>query len=303
MTGIPYVGNASGQARKVQEIYVGNGSSQARKAQAVYVGNSSGIAVKVWPTTLLPTNYQEVEYITRSTSSFDHDIGTYIDLNLIPDSHTEIITCLGNFKAYRNYGNPDRMMFGTAVWNYVPKLGYALHGAFGLYCFYSNSGLSVYSIFKGEEEDADGIDYLGDRCGNFSNTDIVLFDLNRNNGQTWIRKNNDDEELIATSTEVFGSYNGNTIGIFGKENAIDTPSGGGISPGIHPLDSIFNFNFYYCAIYYKPNTLLMECYPCYRKSDFKTGVFDVVSNNFYPAIDGDFYCGPDCDELPDYLNI
>lgn len=78
-----YVG-VNNVAKKPKNIYVGvNGV--ARKVKAAYVG-VNGVARKVWPNSILPLDYQQVEYILNSNST------QYIDTEIKPSSSTRVET-------------------------------------------------------------------------------------------------------------------------------------------------------------------------------------------------------------------
>ena len=82
MGGKTYVGTGSSKVPK--KIYYGNASNQSKKVLKIYVGNPSGKSVRVWPNALLPSAYQQVEYILNSNHS------QWIDTGIVPNSDTMI---------------------------------------------------------------------------------------------------------------------------------------------------------------------------------------------------------------------
>jgi hypothetical protein len=51
--------------------------------------------------------------------------------------------------------------------------------------------------------------------------------------------------------------------------------------------------FYYIELYDSSNELLCNLIPCYRKSDNKVGMYDIVRNTFFTPLNGDFTKGGD----------
>lgn len=87
-----------------------------------------------------------------------------------------------------------------------------------------------------------------------------------------------DGTLIYTSLDTFTAYNAN-LRIFGT-------AGGVSSEGMQ----LQRFRLW------QNNVLTLDMYPCYRKSDYVIGVYDMVGNTFYTnSGTGIFYKGPDVD--------
>jgi len=55
----------------------------------------------------------------------------------------------------------------------------------------------------------------------------------------------------------------------------------------------FNGNMYSCKIYDNNDVLIRDFIPCYRKSDNKVGMYDIVNNVFYTSEGNDFTKGQD----------
>lgn len=122
---------------------------------------------------------------------------------------------------------------------------------------------------------ADNTDFYFGYDGNSTytrsvNTNVHTVDLNKNvlvfdgaTVQTFTKQN----FTTPNNLLLFGSYNGGSV-VIGKTTSI-----------------------YSCSIY-DNDTLVRDFVPCYRKADFKAGMYDIVNNVFYDnAGTGDFAVG------------
>ena len=287
MTGTLYAGNSSGFARKVQNIYVGNNSGKAREVGDIYVGNNSGKAVRVWPQTVLPSDYQRVEYITSDQSL--HGSKDTIKLNIILDTNTRVVVdyslfgdipepdhssdlgehiFLGYDRGDPNH-NEDSYIYSLSNSRFTSKLTTNTNGiSTTTYTYY----YYVYFMIGIDRADHQGrVTLLSQKNSDSELRKRHVVDMNRSNGTVYF-----DNKLIYTFTNVFTMRD--------RETTLTR-----LCPTIYKIYGI--------KIYYKTNTLLFDGYPCYNKDTFETGIYDIVSDQFFGGENGyGFYTGPDVNE-------
>lgn len=245
----------NGVAKKPKNIYVGvNGV--ARKVKAAYVG-VNGVARQVWSSSILPTTYQRLEYITNNVvrPSSNGAAQARINTGIIPNIYTKVYL---KFMYIGGTDNKlDHIIFGSTHVGF-PYTSYGLSmsnctsspqatGAFYTAFYYSNAGWSTFDCIS--------------TSGQYTN---VLYEVVFNdNGKFYINNN-----LMHTATD--------------------------ISP-VTIEDPIRIFNYYYSASQYtlpgairvysckiwNNGTLVRDMYPCYQKTNTINGLYDIVGNVFY----------------------
>lgn len=112
------IGNINNIAKKPSEILIGDSNNIAKAVKYIFIGNSSNQAVRVYPTHLIPSEYQECEYI--------YNVGAtqYIDTGVYPNSDTRLQIVLkmvtasenGYFLGCANSTISNRMFY--QAWDY-----------------------------------------------------------------------------------------------------------------------------------------------------------------------------------------
>lgn len=58
-----FAGNQNNVARSISKIWAGSENNIAMPVKGVFIGDSNNTAIKVWPNSILPSNYQQLEWI------------------------------------------------------------------------------------------------------------------------------------------------------------------------------------------------------------------------------------------------
>ena len=229
-----YVGNSSGLAKEVRRMYVGV-DGVATKVQKAYVGDSNGIARLVWefPTAILPSAYQQVEYI-RSTEKQQ-----YIDTGITGNVTSTVPQKVTMKMAYQALSGTVRCFGALASTTNQISIGCAggTRWAFG-YNGYNSIGTD---ISVGQVYDLEAYYSYSERYFNVNNTQIFR---------------NTVSKAINTSR---------TFYIFRSNQGT--------------VDAV-QMDLYGCKIY-NNGTLVRDFYPCYRKADSVSGLYDMVNDAFY----------------------
>lgn len=278
MTGKVIVGDSTGKARWANKIFIGDSNGKAKEVQAIYVGDSNGIARKVWPLSPLPAAYQQVEYIYNSTGA------PYINTEITANNYTRVLIDF-QCKSHEISSFYSNMIpFGICNIYYRSSSTYHEGSNFGLeYTFLSSSGQAStrnrFTIMFG--------DYSNSYELNTSDENTMqrhVLDINRSGGSIYW-----DDTYLTTIQTTFASR-GNPFILFGYSskyylNEDETINGTG---------GVFKYYLYHFTAW-QNDVVVRDMYPCYRKSDFKVGMIDIINNNkFYtnPSGTDDFYKGP-----------
>jgi len=255
MAGKTFVG-VNGVARKPKALYVGvNGV--ARKVKAAYVG-VNGIAKQIWPNSILPYTYQQVEYILNSgrtqviTPEFPNSEGKYaspyeipIDSNNTLEIEFEFNAKPGQTYIFGTYTIPSNALKNTGGLEYSLRIS-----SNNPYLFYLNFGNSMFHQTTIEP---------------VANTRYKII-FNQSGGKFFI-----NGTPITTTTVTFTGSSNKCICVFDEQQ---------------------EFKLYHLKIT-RNNAVIRDMYPCYRTSDNVIGMYDLVKNRFHTnAGTGTFYKGP-----------
>ena len=257
-------------AKKPKNIYVGvNGV--ARKVKSAYIG-VNGVARKVWPTSLLPTTYQRVEYIQSASGSSTNitELG-YIETGYKPNNSTRIVAkfsrpgglsseYLGNVFHLQEYKDSAK---NTQVFM-------TIQGA-----LYSGDMLAPTFMF--------GANYTTDSfyqsswyvSGNNAYNPYV-YDLN-NNRKLYF---NNIVHSSQISTTINFDKSKSTIIIFGRKYVDINNNVEIIYKKNGSLSGTGIIRLYSFKIYSNYTSLARDYYPCYRISDGVAGLYDIITNTF-----------------------
>ena len=180
-----YFGDGDGVAQHPQKIYIGDENGTARLVKKAYVGDTDGLAHQVWPYTLLPRAYQQVEYI------FNTGHTQYIDVGVKPNSDTRMEL---TFKVVRKYGTSGSQDMLSVVSNS------------GKYANVIDMTLNAWEIkfeFGGSSSS-----YI--QFDTYQSEVQHVLDFNRSGGKFYI-----DDVLKYSSTTTFSDINAN-ISVFGR---------------------------------------------------------------------------------------
>lgn len=278
-------------ARKPKNIYVGvNGV--ARKVKAAYVG-VNGVARKVWPNSLVPTTYQRVEYIQNASGSTNFTELGYIETGYKPNNSTRIVVKFSRNGGYSSdyLGN----VFHLQEYKDSSKNTEVFMGASAaLYNYSSGDTLSPSFMF--------GADYTTDSYHQDSWTrtnsnayNPYVYDLN-NNRKLYFDNVQHSSQI---STTINFDQSKSTIIIFGRKY-VDINNGVTI---MYKKDGSFSgtgiIRLYSFKIYSNYTSLARDYYPCYRKSDGVTGLYETITGTFLTnAVSGvaNFPIGPNVNE-------
>lgn len=242
----------SNTAREIKSIYAGvNGV--AKSISKVYAG-VNGVAELIWQNAILPSAYQQVEYLLGTGTQYINT-GVYITANSLA---IQI-----DFQLTSNEYDP----------------GAVLMGGMGI----NNMRFYISCIRKTEA--ASKAKHIDIGCGGGWWTDSSVADLNRHTYKTDMKNKKVYKDGVSKSRSG-GTYSGGTssstwIGIFCGSNANGEMT---YSP---PKGYCYN------AKIWQNDTLIHNYYPCYRKSDNEPGLYDMVGNAFLSnAGSGTFTAGP-----------
>ena len=278
MTSILYIGN-NNQAKKVKKFYIGvNG--EAKKVKRGYIG-VGGQAKLFYKSSVLPDEYQGVEYI------FNENGTQYIDVNIYPDSNTTIFM---DYILTRYLASRGDYFFGCSIRGYEGSYqsGSLIYYGYGLGYYTASSGRNTMGEF-GKTPDWTTItnsDYIPT-----ANTRTTLL-FNAPGGKFY-----KDDVLIDTIEKTFSNTNlyynsGKTVKpkLYLFANQYNT---NGVAPSIN----IARESLKLCKFsVWQNNVLVRDMYPCYHKTNNTIGMYDIINNVFYTnAGSGIFTKGPDAD--------
>lgn len=245
-------------------IYVGNGSNVAVEPTKIYIGDSNDTAQEV--TKIYVGNvsnkavqvwprYKWSDIYQRCEYLYNANSTEYITTGIHPNSNTRIV--IDAKKNNSENSNHDRTLCKT------------YGGYYGLSWYHSASTTSagyIYYNFGSSRTVAYAINYSDWWNGRHT------YDMNRNGGHMYM-----DSVHVGQSTATFAQMDG-VIQIWEGSAAYYTP-----------------LKWYvYSFKAYQNDALIRDMWPCYRKSDYKPGMYDFANDVFYTnAGSGEFYKGPD----------
>lgn len=248
-------------------IYVGNSSNVAVEPTKIYIGDSNDTAQEVSKIYVGNVSNKAVQVWPRYKWSdtyqrceylYNTNYTEYINTGIYPDSNTRVI--IDAKKNNSTASTTDRYLFKTNFGEVY----------FGLYWDQNASNLGYLYFNFG------AVDVVGFRTSDWWN-DRHVYDYNRSGGEFYI-----DATKIGQSTNTFSTMSYPVI-IWDYATV-----------GSHKNDSyIARWNVYSFKIY-QNGILVRDMWPCYRKSDYKPGMYDFANDVFYTnAGSGEFYKGPD----------
>ena len=292
MTNKIYLG-VNNQAKEVKKIYIGiNG--QAKKVKKGYIG-VNGVSKLFYQDSILPEEYQQVEYIMNSGTT------QIIDPNIYPDSDTKTFIDF-EISSYVNNGN-GHYLFGC---DNDGKKKSSDSGVTFYYWYYVTINASSmwspnmagwgkrYSIY------GSGTDYtqlgitpsVGDRIK------ILFYD---ENGRTYINDSLKFSTTITFSKEAGYLYDRDarsysSTARYSKMYLLGAECRGTSANG-QPTTNIAPFTRAEVKLYqfsvWQNGNLVRNMYPCYRKSGNVIGMYDIVGKTFYTNVGtGVFRKGP-----------
>lgn len=279
---ILYIGDSNNKPRKVKNFYIGDSDNKPRKVKRAYIGDSNNKPRLFYKSSLLPNDYQAVEYIFN-------DGGTeYIDLGFKPNSDYKISI---DFKITRPSSWPgDFPIFGVMNIYYeaVPYIGYetVLYPTYILYDDTPNSSSSSN-------------DKLYCRFGGTSGHDVRYVTPSYNTNYNVLM--NSDKNFYINSNFLFNtertfSATAKNALLFGANWRWDT--GVGDDQGWLIKKFPQGLYVYHFEAWNGNGTKIRDMYPCYKKSNNTIGMLDIAnsSNNFYTNQGtGTFSKGPNID--------
>ena len=240
-------------ARRVKYIYVGNEYNVAKRVQRVYMGFQN-FAKKVWQMSVLPLEYQQVEYIASSGTQWI-DTGTTFGYNA--SNYSEVYVKM----EWLSNVTDERIPFGLRNSNGDTYMCFGYNGASNRQNWYLGSGSFTYST--------DTPSTAGE---------VYEFTMYMEKGYQYltlgggmiISRSDNTDRLYTRNAWLFGS---------------NASQGGNYR-------RLSSMKLYHSKIW-RNGELVRDFYPCYRVSDDVAGLYDVVNNVFYTnAGTGTFTIGP-----------
>lgn len=243
-------------SRQVRRIYVGvNGV--AHTVSHAYIGDGNGVARIVFSNPVLPAAYQQVAYIEGTGTQYINT-GVYLSVNTLAMQADIRLTS-------NAYANSGALIFGGI-----------------------NSSISrFYAMIISENDSASKQKRADMGLGNGWWTDSAAADTTNRHvykvDMNSLKVYKDGVSKGKTSSAAFSKKTDSALwlGLFAGLN-----SSGNLTP--NKIKGCL-----YSAKIWQANTLIHDYYPCYRKSDNKPGLYDIIANTFLTnAGTGDFNVGP-----------
>ena len=257
-------------------LIIGNLASR----KTVFDKQKSDILDKFEQSNWLPYEYQEVEYI-KSTGS------QYINTGFEPTKNTKIVTTI-KFENYLGYTFNNSRIF-TAV-NCLEDREFGINFGSGeeqknelfiwttkIYNINTNISdwiLNYISVDDNTTLNKNKMEMTYDW------TTYGTYSINHkvSETQTWLDKNGNKMSTVNAPLYIFGGIQipdirGGEIGECDDNNII-------------PF-SLYQYMYVYDFKIYENNVLKRDFVPCYRKSDNKAGLYDLVEDKFYTNNTGD----------------
>lgn len=254
----------NGKANEINSIFIGDSNNKAQQVLDLYYGvNNKALQIPL-SNSILPREYQQVEYIGSTRNGKQ-----YINSLLLGNSplYFEVIFEI-------NY-----IPTGNTTTDYTTLIGSMSS---------SNNTVCMPIVFCPGTNDACSIRYVY-RSG-FTNTSVAGI-LNKKY-QASVLFSKGQQQAIVNNTTKTGTTNyevtsNKNLSIFCVTTSNST-------------DKFSAAKLYLLKIYdsIDKNNIYRDFYPCYRKSDNKTGLYDLVTKNFYPNQNNknEFEIGEECDK-------
>lgn len=249
-----YVGNDSDITVLPKKIYVGDNDDTSQIVSKIYVGGTNNKSVQVWPNFVWDDVYQKCEYLYNTAGT------EWINLLLKPNSNTRaLITAM--FISYTAASYEHFVMSAGDEWGIAMRhrgsSARELMTRFNQDTYTSTGNVLTYNFSSSTDQWAKH-----------------TYDFNRSGGYFYI-----DNTNIGQLQNTFSNLS-NNITLWHVSPA-----------GQWGADA--KAYIYSCKIYQNDN-LVRDLIPCYRKSDYKPGLYDLVNDVFYTNVgSGEFYKGPD----------
>lgn len=282
MTGL-YIG-VNGVPKKIKKMYVGvNGIS--KKIKKGYIG-INGIPKLFYQDSILPEDYQQVEYIRNSGYTQYINPG-----NIYPDSDTTVY--IKYVAKARKSSSSGGKLFGYDVRGYSNSYPYK-SGSYLNYYYYLETDNYNYNRFgryiypSGDSSQYSYINFSSG-IGTLNKMNEILY--NEPGGNFY--ENGTKKQTVTVTFSNENMWNWNQTASWKPRLIIlgmmEIESGNG-SAIITPAD--VEYELYQCSVWQSGNQI-RDMYPCYRKSDNVIGMYDIVGKTFYTnAGSGTFYKGP-----------
>lgn len=315
-----FAGNQNNVAKSISKMWVGSQNNIAMPVKGVYIGDQNNQAKKVWPNSILPTSYQQLEWIRFLSGQSHSGINTYIESVLYPRivmsvSFPDINVSNGYLFGCMRYGSEEYTSDGT----YRYEVRYLMQAGI-------NNKLFVLSndVFRDTYESSNYVDKYQNDLSFFESSEIepilsntiytLDYNLISNNMSSYYLYNTEgyysieSNNLLVTHTDMSAPIASARYAV--HENYIRLFSGNPYiynsqvktyptrltyksysespyllyysGPSYSNIRNIvpYPMTFYSCQIYDKTNSLLRNYLPCYRKSDNFVGLYDMISKTF-----------------------
>ena len=248
-----------------KQLFIGKTNNTAKKPSKILVGNSSNIAKEVKSIFVGNSSNKAVrvypnlpDIYQRCEYLYDTNYTEFIKTGIKPNSNTRVVI--------------DAKKNNSTNSNYDRELFYVNHSDtyFSISWRHTSSETSAGHIYFNF-----GTNHTVDYRINYADwwNGRHTYDFNRSGGHFYC-----DTVHVGQSTNTFGTLS-NEIYLWDYGSADDY--------------YIARWYIYSCKIY-QNGILVRDMWPCYRKSDYKPGMFDFVNDVFYTnAGSGEFYKGPD----------
>lgn len=309
MSGKIYVGSSNGVVTRASDIFIGDSNDVARHAKGVFVGNSSDKAVKIWPASVLPIGYQEVEWL--EVPSYYKDIAVYDNTDYMLNTFikTQDFPRLDiSFSFTKNIPNDQICGIVTGISHSDTNKEPITQSAY-IFGFSKNRFVLIFGIGSRRSTggyDAPDVILSTDAETILTNTTYTLvFNKIENNISNFYLYNTDGYYSIPRNN-LLGSSSKNIVpegtipwydgyrqyihvlgyDYLGVEFFTEPPYStyfqeyGGSDKYYTRFSPPEGFRFYYCKMYDKNENLIRDLVPCYRKSDNVVGLYDVIDRIF-----------------------
>lgn len=252
-----------GKANEINSIFIGDNNNKAQQISDLYYGVNNKALQILLSNSILPREYQQVEYISSTRNGKQ-----YINSLL-----------LGNSPLYFEVEfEINYIPTGTASSNYTVLIGSQTS---------SSNTPCIPILFYPVDNSTCTIRYVY-RSG-FTNTSVNGILNKKYHASVLFSKDQQQaiiNDTIKTGTVSYEVTSNKNLFIFCDNSS----------------DSAVKFSaakLYLLKIYSSSNKneIYRDFYPCYRKSDNKTGLYDLVTKNFYPdQSNNEFEIGEKCDK-------
>ena len=259
MTGKLYAG-VNNKAVIPRTIYAGV-NNIARKVSAAYVGDENNRAKKIWPVSVLPNGFKQLEYIDASTTAVDlrNEVRAKIDPRVIMSF--EITQTPGSAYSY------DSLYFISGSY-YTQGPQEQIRQEYNFYC------IPGYFLFDHESP-------VSERVGGNTNlTEGILL----NKLYTLDFFPGDGIYLYNVEGYYSVSSHNKLVSIPQRYSGSDTSSNRFDLFEVNDTYAAAAHAKLYGAVIYDGSTIIKDLYPARRVSDGVYGFYDTVDRLFYPTL-------------------